>query len=140
MWMLCSDGNKHSKCLLPRIPEICKPRFSGTLCLYVCRSDPRFIPPYFMREKSISYLISPHIWSLPNQNKSFILIQTSSYFFKHFTRFFYKKHFYEKMSLKNLKNLRKMLRKSPASDVWATIFKNTDFSKSSLKVTKLSKF
>ena len=33
-----------------------------------------------------------------------------------------------------------MLRKSPASDVWATIFKNTDFSKSSLKVTKLSKF
>ena len=85
MWMLCSDGNKHSKCLLPRIPEICKPRFSGALCLYVCRSDPRFIPPYFMREKSISYLISPHIWSLPNQNKSFILIQTSSYHFKHFT-------------------------------------------------------
>ena len=32
------------------------------------------------------------------------------------------------MSLKNQKNLKKMLRKSPASDAWATIFKNTDFS------------
>ena len=85
MWMLCSDGNKHSKCLLPRIPEICKPRFSGTLCLYVCSSDPHFIPRYSMREKSINYLISTHIWSLPNQGKSFILIQTSSYIFKHFT-------------------------------------------------------
>ena len=25
-----------------------------------------------MREKSINYLISTHIWSLPNQNKSFL--------------------------------------------------------------------
>ena len=66
------------------IPETCKPRFLGTLCLYVCRSD-HFIPRYSMREKSINYLISTHIWSLPNQNKSFILIQTSLYFFKHFT-------------------------------------------------------
>ena len=67
------------------IPEIYKPRFSGMLCLYVCRSDPHFIPWYSMGEKSINYSISTHIWSLPNQNKSFILIQTSSNFFKHFT-------------------------------------------------------
>ena len=73
-----------SLCCL-EIPEICKPRFSGTLCLYVCSSDPDFIPRCSMREKSINYLISPKIWSLPNQNKSFILIQTSSYHFKHFT-------------------------------------------------------
>ena len=31
-----------------------------------------------------------------------------------------------------------MLRKSPASKVWAAIFKNADFSWSSLKVTKFS--
>ena len=33
-----------------------------------------------------------------------------------------------------------MIRKSPASDAWAAIFKNADFSLRSLKVTKLSKF
>ena len=54
------------------IPEICKARFSGALCLYVSRSDSHFIPRYSMREKSINYLISTHIWSLPNQNKSFL--------------------------------------------------------------------
>ena len=64
------------------IPETCKPRFLGTLCLYVCRSD-HFIPRYSMREKSINYLISTHIWSLSNQNQSFLSIQ--SYSFKHFT-------------------------------------------------------
>ena len=42
------------------IPETCKPRFLGTLCLYVCRSD-HFITRYSMREKSINYLISTHI-------------------------------------------------------------------------------
>ena len=73
-----------SVCCL-EIPEICKPRFSGTLCLYICISDPHFILRYFMLEKSINCLISTQIWSLPNQNKSFISIQTSSYFFKHFT-------------------------------------------------------
>ena len=43
------------------------------------------------------------------------------------------------MNLKNRKTLRKTLRKSPASDAWAAIFKNADFSLSFLKVTKLSK-
>ena len=43
------------------------------------------------------------------------------------------------MSLKNL-NAKRMLRKYPASNTWAAIFKNADFSKSSLKVTKLSQF
>ena len=33
-----------------------------------------------------------------------------------------------------------MLRESPASNVWAVSFKNGDFSKTSLKVTKSSKF
>ena len=32
-----------------------------------------------------------------------------------------------------------MLRKSPASNAWVAIFKNTDFPKSSLKVTTFSK-
>ena len=32
-----------------------------------------------------------------------------------------------------------MLRKSPTSNAWGAIFENTDFSWSSLKVTKLSK-
>ena len=95
-WCKCEccapmETSVESVCCL-EIPEICKPRFSGTLCLYVCSSDPHFIPRYSMREKSINYLISTHIWSLPNQNKSFILIQTSSYFFKNFalpTRHFF---------------------------------------------------
>ena len=43
------------------------------------------------------------------------------------TRFF-KKTFFKKMSLKNPQNLKKMLRKFPASDAWATIFKNDGFS------------
>ena len=77
------ETNIESVCCL-EILEICKPRFSGTLCLYVCRSYPHFIPRYSMPEKSINYLISTHIWSLPNQNESFISIQASSYFFKHF--------------------------------------------------------
>ena len=32
------------------------------------------------------------------------------------------------MSLKNAKNLKKMLGKSPASNAWAAIFKNSDIS------------
>ena len=41
----------------------------------------------------------------------------------HINVFFYKKHFYKKMNLKNPK----MLRKSPASNAWPSIFKNADF-------------
>ena len=51
---------------------------------------------------------------------------------------FYKKIFYKKMSLKNSKTFRKCY-KSPASDAYAAIFKNTYFSYSSSKFTKLSK-
>ena len=88
-WCKCEccapmETSIESVCCL-EIPEICKPRFSGTLCLYVCRSDLHFILRYSMWGKSMNYLISTHIWSLPNQNKSFILIQTSLYFFNHFT-------------------------------------------------------
>ena len=85
IWMLCSNGNKHRNVYYLEIPEICKPIFYGRLCLYVCRSDPHFISRCSMREKSINYLIFTHIWSLPNQNKSFISIQTLSYFFRRFT-------------------------------------------------------
>ena len=49
------------------------------------------------------------------------------------THLFYKKS-YEKMSLKNPKNLKKMLAKSPASNAWAALFKNNDFYDSPLKV------
>ena len=39
--------------------------------------------------------------------------------------FFHKKNFDKKMSLKNLKTLRKkMFKKSPASDVWAAVLQN----------------
>ena len=44
------------------------------------------------------------------------------------------------MSLKNPKILKKMLRKSPASNTWAAICKDADFSVNSLKVTKLTKY
>ena len=66
-------------------PEFCKPRFSERFCLYVCRSDPHFIPQHFCKKNPWNILISTHIWSLRNQNKSFISIQNSSYFFKYFT-------------------------------------------------------
>ena len=64
-WCKCEccasvETNIESVCCL-EILEICKPRFSGTLCLYVCRSYPHFIPRYSMPEKSINYLISTHI-------------------------------------------------------------------------------
>ena len=44
------------------------------------------------------------------------------------TCFLYKKNFYKEMSVKDLQNLKKLLRKSPASNAWAAIFKNSDFS------------
>ena len=40
---------------------------------------------------------------------------------------------------KQTRNLKKILRKSPASNTCAGIFKNADFSQSSLKITKFSK-
>ena len=40
----------------------------------------------------------------------------------------------------SLKSPKKMLRKYPASNAKAAIFKNADFPKSSLKVTELSRF
>ena len=63
-WCKCEccvpmETSIESNCCL--IPEICKPRFSGALCLYVGKSDRHFIPQYSMREKSINYLISTHI-------------------------------------------------------------------------------
>ena len=43
--------------------------------------------------------------------------------------FLYRKKFYKKMSLKNPKTFKnKMLKKYPASNVWAAIFKKADFS------------
>ena len=51
--------------------------------------------------------------------------------------FFNKKSCDKIMSLKTPQNLKKMLKKFPVSNAWAAVFKNTDFSKSSFKVTKL---
>ena len=84
-WSKCKccapmETSLESVCSL-EILEICKPRFSGTLCCTFVN----FLLRYSMREKSINYLVSTQIWSFPNQNKSFISIQSSSYFFKHFT-------------------------------------------------------
>ena len=64
-WCKCEcsapmETNIESVCCL-EIPKICKPRFSGTLCLHICRSDPHFIPRYSIQKKSINYLISTHI-------------------------------------------------------------------------------
>ena len=55
----------------------------------------------------------------------------------HVLFFFYKKNFYKKLSLKNLK---KILTKSLVSNVRAAVFKSADFSQTSLKTTKLCKF
>ena len=51
-------------------------------------------------------------------------------------------HYLHQVFIKNmsLKKLQKMLRKSPALNARATIFKNADFCLGSLKVTKLGKF
>ena len=69
------------------ITEICNPRFSSTSCLNVCRLDPHFELWYSRREYVVSYLISTHCWSLANQNKSFVALQTSwlSFSVKHLT-------------------------------------------------------
>ena len=56
-----------------------------------------------------------------------------------FTRFFIRKIFIRKWTSKTQK-LFKMLKKSPGSNACAAIFRNVDFSWSSLKVSKLSKF
>ena len=62
------------------IPEICKPRFSSTSCLYVSRSDPHFVLWYSRHENFVSYSISTQCSSLPNQNKSFASLQTLPYY------------------------------------------------------------
>ena len=59
------------------IPEICKPRFSSTSVLNVCRSNPFFVISFCRWENFVSYLISTQCWSLANQNKSFLSHQTS---------------------------------------------------------------
>ena len=56
-----------------------------------------------------------------------------------YTFFSYENVLYEN-EIQKPQNFKKMLRKSLAWNAWAATFKNADFSKSSLKVTKLSKF
>ena len=53
--------------------------------------------------------------------------------------FFYESFFLRKRASKT-QNLKKMLRKSPASNISAAIFKNVDFFWSYFLVTKLTKF
>ena len=73
MWTL--ETSIEGSCCL-EIPVICKPRFSGTWCLNVCRSDPHFVLWYYRWENFVSYLISTQCLSLANQNKSFLSLQT----------------------------------------------------------------
>ena len=88
------------------IPEICKPRFWSTSCLNVCRLDPHFVLQYSWQENFISYLISTQLWSLANQNKSFLSPQTLGFSFsvKHFTGVFFTRdvflwvHFFKRVS------------------------------------------
>ena len=54
--------------------------------------------------------------------------------------FFLSEKFLQENEPQKSQNLKKMLRKSPASNALAAIFKNANFSQGSLKVTKLSKF
>ena len=69
------------------IPAICKPRLQSSSCLNVSRSDPHFVLWYSRWKNFLSYLISNQCWSLANQNKSFLSLQTSRVTFsvKHFT-------------------------------------------------------
>ena len=71
-------------CLEPL--QICKRKLPSTLCLNVCRLDPHFVLWYSRRESFVSYLISTQCWSLANQNKSFLSLQTLwlSFFVKDF--------------------------------------------------------
>ena len=93
-WCRCEscapmETSIESVCCL-EITEICKPRFSGTLCLYVCRSDLHYIPRCSLRAKSISYLISTHIWSLPNLDKwtlFYVIKELYTVFFKERVRY-----------------------------------------------------
>ena len=84
MWML-ETSIEGLFCL--EIPVICKPRFSGTSCLNVCRSDPHFMLWYYRWENFVSYLISTQCLSFANQNKSFLSLQTRrlSFSVEHFT-------------------------------------------------------
>ena len=74
-----------SVCCL-EMSEISQQRFSSTSCSNVCRLDPHFGLWYSRRENVVSYLISTQCWSLANQNKSFVVLQTSWFSFsvKHF--------------------------------------------------------
>ena len=60
------------------ITETCKRRFSSRFssCLNICRSDPHFVLWYSRQENFIIYLISIQCWSLVNQNKSFLSLET----------------------------------------------------------------
>ena len=56
------------------------------------------------------------------------ITQCVLYFDAWMTGSFYKKHSYKKNEPQKPKNLKKMLKKSPASDAWAAIFENAGFS------------
>ena len=62
------------------LPEICKPRFTSALCLNLCRSHWYFVMWFSRREDFVRCLTSTQCWSLANQNKSFLSLQTSLLF------------------------------------------------------------
>ena len=69
-------------------------------------------------------------WNITFAQKSLNLelIMNLTRFFSGFKRIVLYGKFISKKMILNAQNLKKMLRKSPASNAWAVIFKNTDFS------------
>ena len=62
-WCKCEccapmETSIESVCCL-EIPDICKPRFSGTLCLYVCRSDPYFFHDILCEKNPLTIWFPP---------------------------------------------------------------------------------
>ena len=61
--------------------DICKPIFSSTSCLNVCRSDPHFVLWYSRRENFVSYLISTNVDLWQVRIKVFFLFKLRDYRF-----------------------------------------------------------
>ena len=93
-WCKCGccalmDTSIEGVCFL-ETPEIWKRRFSSTSCSYVFLSDLHIVVWYSRRKNFFSYLNSTQCWSLANQNKRFLSLQTLqlSFSVKHFTILF----------------------------------------------------
>ena len=73
-------------------------------CIYTC-------------DQQLYCIAASILWHNTELAKYFYLRLGGMHFLMSYTRLFYKKNFYKNTSLKNPQNLKKMLRKSPASNV-----------------------